>query len=221
MIPLSTIIITKIFAAFVLLLVLASNNGIADAFCTFGTTSSQGGSTCQHQHQPQVVAGLNYGHLPLSSSITGVRINNKNNNNNHYSTRSAASSTTRTFLVSEDDVLEAVESAETLWAGALEARKTANALVDEAEEEAESSAETAKGAENIFQDKSTPITMEQLVQVDTAAKASLGATTLVNEATKAMEEADQLESEAEEALKKSEELLDQHLIDFPNSSFAE
>ena len=204
--PLSTIIVTKIFAF--LVLVLAANNGIAEAFCTFGT-SSQG--TCHHQ--PQVV--VNYGHLPLSSSISGVRINKK------HSARSTASSTTRTFLVSEEDVLEAVERAETLWAEALEARKTANALIDRAEEEAEASAGSAKDAENIFQNKTTPVTMEQLVKVDTAAKASLEATMLVNEATKTSDEADQLELEAEEALKKSEEILDQHLIDFPNSSLAE
>lgn len=93
------------------------------------------------------------------------------------------------FLVSEEDVLEAVERAEALWAEALEARKTANALIDRAEEEANASAGTAKEAENIFQDKTTPITMQELVQVDSAAKASLDATSLVNKAMDASDEA--------------------------------
>lgn len=124
-------------------------------------------------------------------------------------------------LVSEEDVLEAVERAETLWAEALEARTKANALIDQAEEEASASAGTAKKAENIFQGKTTPITMEELVQVDSAAKASLDATSLVNRAMEASDEAERLEAEAEEALKKSEETLDQHLIDFPDSSLAD
>jgi len=42
---------------------------------------------------------------------------------------------TRTFLVSEEDVLEAVEKAEALWAEALEARKRSNELIDKAEAE--------------------------------------------------------------------------------------
>jgi len=138
-----------------------------------------------------------------------------------FSNRDSRHGRTRTFLVSEEDVLEAVERAETLWAEALEARKTANALVDKAEEEANASAGTAEKAANIFQDKTTPVTMEELVQVDSAARASLDATTLVNRAMEASDHASELESKAEEALKKSEEALDQHLIDFPDSSLAE
>lgn len=92
-------------------------------------------------------------------------------------------------MVSEEDVLEAVEKAEVLWAEALEARKEANALIDKAEEEATASAGTAKEAENIFQDKTTPVTMQELVQVDNAAKASLDATSLVNKAMEASDRA--------------------------------
>ncbi len=128
---------------------------------------------------------------------------------------------TKMSLVSEEDVLEAVEQAEILWAQALEARKTANALSDRAEEEAEAAAGTAKEAENIFQNQSSPVSMEQLVQVDAAAKSNLDATSMVNKALKASEEADRLEQLAEEALRKSEERLEQHLKDFPNSLLAQ
>ncbi|KAG7368387.1 hypothetical protein IV203_031130 [Nitzschia inconspicua] len=130
-------------------------------------------------------------------------------------------STTKMLLVSEEDVLEAVEQAEMLWAQALEARKTANALSDRAEEEAEAAAGTAKEAENIFQNQTTPVSMEQLVQVDKAAKSNLDATSMVNRAVKASEEADRLEQLAEEALRKSEEQLEQHLKDFPDSPLAQ
>lgn len=133
---------------------------------------------------------------------------------------SSAASTTKIYLVSEEDVLEAVENAENLWAEALEARKTANALSDRAEEEAEAAAGTAIEAENIFQNKTTPVSMEELVQVDAAAKNSLDATTCLNRALESSDEADRLEQEAEEALRKSEEQLNQHCEDFPNSPLA-
>jgi hypothetical protein len=128
---------------------------------------------------------------------------------------------TRLSLVSEDDVIEAVERAETLWAQALEARKTANALSSRAEEEAEAAAGTAKDAENIFQNKTSPVSMEQLVQFDAIAKTNLDASSMVNKALKASKEADQLEQLAEAALRKSEEQLEQHLKDFPDSSLGQ
>ena len=118
-------------------------------------------------------------------------------------------------------MIEAVEKAETLWAQALEARKTANALSDRAEEEAEAAAGSAKEAENIFQNKTSPVSMEQLVQFDAIAKTSLDSTTMINKALKASEEADELEQLAEEALRKSEEQLEQHLKDFPDSPLAQ
>jgi hypothetical protein len=127
----------------------------------------------------------------------------------------------RMLLVSEEDVLEAVEQAEVLWAQALEARKTANSLSDRAEEEAEAAAGTAKEAENIFQNQTTPVSMQQLLQVDKAAKSNLDATSMVNRALKASEEADRLEQLAEEALRKSEEQLEKHLKDFPDSPLAQ
>mmetsp|Transcript_21531 Transcript_21531/g.21861 ORF Transcript_21531/g.21861 Transcript_21531/m.21861 type:complete len:187 (-) Transcript_21531:100-660(-) len=128
--------------------------------------------------------------------------------------------TTRMFLVSEEDVLEAVEHAETLWAVALESRKIANTSSDRAEKKAEASAEQSEEAANIFQNRTTPVSKEQLIQVDTASKNSLDATFFVNKALEASDEADRLEEEAEKALRNSEERLDQHLKDFPNSPLA-
>jgi len=194
------------FFCVALVLLSLNYNGVAEAFCSVGT-NSQG--TCR-QLRPHV--NVNFGdQFPLLNSIYRFGTNG-------YSARH---SNIRTFLVSEENVLEAVERAETLWAEALEARKTAYSLTDRAEEEANASAGTAEKAADIFQDKTTPITMEELVQMDSASKASLDATSLVNKAMEASDEADRLELEADEALTKSEETLDQHLIDFPDSSLAE
>lgn len=127
-------------------------------------------------------------------------------------------------LVTEAEVLAAVDEAERLWAQALEARKTANALSDRAEEEAEAAASTTKEVDDMFQfskSNKIPITMQQLAQADAAAKSNLDAGSMVNRALKASEEADRLEKMAEEALQRSEEKLEQHLQDFPDSSLAQ
>jgi len=134
------------------------------------------------------------------------------------------SSTIICHLVSEEDVLEAVEKAEELWSQALEARKTANALSDRAEEEAEAAAATSKEIDNLFQVQkasSEPITMQQLAKADAAAKNNLDAGSMVNKALQALEEAERLEALAEEALRRSEEILEQHAVDFPDSPFAQ
>ena len=193
--------IGRILCAVLFLLSVGNNLGV-EAFGTHGI-NSRGSCRQQQQQLPlrQLDAFGTYGDETSSS-----RCHRR---------------TTALGLVSEEDVLEAVERAETLWAEALEARKTANALIDKAEAEANASAGTAKEAENIFRDKTTPVTMQELVQVDSAAKASLDATSLVNKAMEASDEAERLETEAEEALKKSEETLDQHLLDFPDSSLAD
>ncbi|VEU39041.1 unnamed protein product [Pseudo-nitzschia multistriata] len=199
-------------------LLLATLHGVADAFCT----GLQG--SCHQPPQSAASASVTPGQNQLSSPpcafqssrvVVSTSVNHGNHCRRHSTTRS------RIFLVSEEDVLEAVERAEGLWEKALAARTEANALIDRAEVEANASAETVKKSENTFMDKTKPVSMEQLVEVDKAAKASLEATTLVNEAMKASEEADRLEAEAEEALKKSEEVLDQHLIDYPDSALAD
>ena len=79
------------------------------------------------------------------------------------------------FLVTEDDVLKAVEDAEKLWAEALEARKTANALSDRAEEEAEAASSQAKEVEEIMKDRSQPISVEKLAKADAVARSNLDA----------------------------------------------
>ncbi len=126
-------------------------------------------------------------------------------------------------LVTERDVLAAVEEAERLWAQALEARKTANALSDRAEEEAEAAASSSQDVDSMFQyskSNKIPITMQQLAQADAAAKSNLDAGSMVNRALQASEEADRLEKLAEAALQRSEEKLELHLNDFPNSTLA-
>ena len=62
-----------------------------------------------------------------------------------------------------------------MWAEALEARKTANALSDRAEEEAEAASSQAKEVEEIMKDRSQPISMEKLTQADAVARSSLDA----------------------------------------------
>jgi cell division septum initiation protein DivIVA len=127
-------------------------------------------------------------------------------------------------IVTEEMVLEALENAEKAWEAALEARKTANALIDRAEEEAEAASVVAQETEKMVGDnqrQKIPVTMQQLAQVDRAANASLDATNKVNRAVKASEEADRLEKLAENALQESERLLDDHLKAFPDSPLAE
>jgi hypothetical protein len=124
-------------------------------------------------------------------------------------------------LVNEEDVLEAVEHTEALWVQALEARKAANAVSDRAEDEAEAAAESAKEADMQLRNRTQPISLEQLAQADAAAKSNMDAGSLVGKALDASDEADRLERLAEEALQKSEEILEQHLVDYPDSSLAE
>ena len=127
------------------------------------------------------------------------------------------------YLVSEEDVLSAVETAEALWAEALEARKTSNALSDKAEEEAEAAANSAKEIDAMFKNAnkdSQPISMQQLAQGDAAARANLDAGSMVNKALQSSDEAERLEKLAEEALQTSEEQLEQHLKDYPDSPLA-
>jgi hypothetical protein len=127
---------------------------------------------------------------------------------------------TRLDLFSEDDVLESVTKAEELWGDALEARKTANALSDRAEEEAEASASASQDVSKMFKTM-TSISLEKIAQADTAAKSSLDAGHMVSKALEASDEADRLESLAEEALRESEKILEQHVQDFPDSPLAE
>ena len=122
-------------------------------------------------------------------------------------------------MTTEDDIWRAVKKAELLWAKAFEARKTANALSDCAEEEAEAAAFISKEVEDMVNVRTT-ITMQQLARVDAAASANLDATSMVNRELEASRLADQLELEAEMALKESEDRLRDHLRDFPKSPLA-
>jgi hypothetical protein len=123
-------------------------------------------------------------------------------------------------LVTEDDVLEAVEKAETLWAEALAARKTANTLSDRAEEEAEAAAETSQQVAEMYTNMKT-ISLEKVAEADAATKSSIDASSMVGDALDASDQADRLEDLAEEALKLSEQNLEQHLKDYPDSPLAD
>mmetsp|Transcript_939 Transcript_939/g.2135 ORF Transcript_939/g.2135 Transcript_939/m.2135 type:complete len:165 (+) Transcript_939:44-538(+) len=120
--------------------------------------------------------------------------------------------------VTEDEVLAQVEKAEESWARALEARKEANALSDRAEEQGEAAAEIAKEAEAAIREGA--ISLEKIAMADQATNSNLDAGSVLSRALQAADDADRLEAIAEVALANSEEMLDQHLIDFPDSSLA-
>ena len=141
-----------------------------------------------------------------NNSNIGTADNNESDNS--FSTDNATP-------VTEEMVLDAVEKAEKAWEVALESRKTANALIDRAEEEAEAASIVALETEKMVDDnqkQKVPVTMQQLAQVDRAANASLDATSKVNRAVKASQEADRLEKIAEDALQESERLLEEQNI---------
>ena len=124
----------------------------------------------------------------------------------------------RLAAVTEDEVLAQVEKAEESWARALEARKEANALSDRAEEQGEAAAEIAKEAEAAIREGA--ISLEKIAMADQATNSNLDAGSVLSRALQAADDADRLEAIAEVALAKSEEMLDQHLVDFPDSSLA-
>ena len=123
-------------------------------------------------------------------------------------------------LVTEDDVIEAVEKAEAMWAEALEARKTANNLSHRAEEEAETAAETTQQVAEMYTTMKT-ISLEKVAEADAATKSNIDASSTLGDALDASDQADRLEELAEEALKLSEQNLEQHLKDFPDSPLAD
>lgn len=197
----------------VVTLCMAHQISVSHAFSSpsFPATARHGAAVPRHHHRPP----------PTTSSSAGRTISAS-----FSSTPAARSRRYRTVccLVSEDEVLEAVDKAEELWAQALEARKTANALSDRAEEEAEAAAANSMEIDELFQTQKAqaePITMKQLAAADAAAKSNLDAGSMVNKALQALEEAEKLEALAEEALQRSEEILDRHLADFPDSPLAQ
>ena len=120
--------------------------------------------------------------------------------------------------VTEEQVIQQVDRAEEAWAQALEARKEANALSDRAEENAEAAAEVAREADAAMREGA--ISLEKIAKADQATSSNLDASSILSRALQAAEEADRLEEIAEEALAKSEEMLEQHLVDFPDSPLA-
>ena len=123
--------------------------------------------------------------------------------------------------VTEEDVIVAVEKAETLWEQALTARETAEELSALAENFGNDAASSAKEAEEDLQalmKESGKFGLGQIANAQIAMNTSFDAGTALTDAFDATEEADRLEQLAEEALKESEEALAQHLIDFPENN---
>mmetsp|Transcript_7288 Transcript_7288/g.13067 ORF Transcript_7288/g.13067 Transcript_7288/m.13067 type:complete len:204 (+) Transcript_7288:73-684(+) len=118
-------------------------------------------------------------------------------------------------LVTEDDVLEAVDEAEELWAKALEARERANGVTETAEQEAQAASEVAQAAASELKQNPTNMSQENLTSIQTAMNSSIDASSILSDAIHADTEATELETRAEAALEKSQAALEQHLIDFP------
>ncbi|CAB9516524.1 expressed unknown protein [Seminavis robusta] len=112
--------------------------------------------------------------------------------------------------VTEEQVLAAVERAEALWADSLEARKNA----DEAAGKAEAARAGADG------DHDSSHLNPKIVNLASVAD-SMEADSFVEQAMKFSEKADDIEAKAEAALEETENLLERHLMDFPNSPLAE
>jgi exonuclease VII small subunit len=114
-------------------------------------------------------------------------------------------------VVTEEQVLAAVEQAEALWTEALEARKKADEAAGKAE------AANANGKSGHITSHLSP----QIVSLASLADSMEQAESFVEESVKYAEEADKIEATAEAALEQTEKLLEQHLKDFPNSSLAQ
>mmetsp|Transcript_16426 Transcript_16426/g.47208 ORF Transcript_16426/g.47208 Transcript_16426/m.47208 type:complete len:187 (-) Transcript_16426:155-715(-) len=130
----------------------------------------------------------------------------------------ARSPTSALRLVSEQDVLDAVERAEESWAKALAAREEAKVLSDKAEEASTSAAEESEEVSLAPKDLSAKGGISRVADV---LQAALDAGDLLAEAKRGSDEADRLEAMADRTLALSEEKLEQHLADFPDSTLHE
>lgn len=119
--------------------------------------------------------------------------------------------------VTEEDVISVVEEAEALWADALEARQKAD--------EAAGKAEAIKSITAASSDSSTAAADVSHLDAEIISMAKMAddieADVYVKKAEKFSEQADKIEEMAEAKLAESEKLLDQHLIDFPDSALQE
>lgn len=131
----------------------------------------------------------------------------------------ATQTSTSLYLVTEDEVIAAVEKAELLWSDALEAREKSDLLSTEAEEEAVSAETTTTQSSNVIKmvESTKSFGQSQIDAAQNALDAGFEATSKVTSALDAANEADALEALAEEALAASEKVLEQHLIDFPEN----
>jgi hypothetical protein len=114
----------------------------------------------------------------------------------------------RLAAVTEDQVLAAVEEAESLWAKALEARQKAD--------EAAGKAEAVRAASN---DSDTSHLSSQVLSLAHLAD-GMEADEFLQQAEEYSQQAEEIETRANAALAKTEALWEQHLKDFPDSPLA-
>ena len=124
--------------------------------------------------------------------------------------------------VTEEDVISVVEEAEALWAEALEARKKADAAAGKAEAIKSVAAAAAADSDSDSADDEKTVADISHLDAETISMAKMAddieADVYVKEAEQYSEQADKIEELAEAKLAESEQLLDQHLIDFPDSA---
>jgi hypothetical protein len=123
-------------------------------------------------------------------------------------------------LVTEDDVVAAVDKCERLWADALAAREKVDLLSTEAEQLSEASSASAEQA-SAAAANATTFKLSMLGDIKVATDANLDANAVLADAVDASEEAERLELLAEAATAEMDKVIEQHLIDFPDSELAD
>ena len=164
---------------------------------------------------------------PTNLVVPPITITTATTSHKYYGSPSTTTSQLR--AVTEEQVIAVVEEAEALWAEALEARKKADEAAGKAEAvQAAAAAEAAAAAASSESDKYD----SDVAAVVTADTSHLDAKIIsmaemaddievdvyVKEAEQYSEKADEIELRAEAKLAESERLLDQHLLDFPDST---
>lgn len=131
-----------------------------------------------------------------------------------YARRTTARFVSSVAKVTSEDVEEACEKAERLWAEALEARKLADERSIEADNIASAAADASKEQSETL-DAASKFNLALLSGASEAMNSSLEAGQALSDAVEAAEAAEKLELLAEAALQETEKLLTQHEIDYP------
>ena len=112
--------------------------------------------------------------------------------------------------MTEEDVLAAVEAAESLWDEALKARTAAD--------QAAGKAESVRAGEDA---DTSHLNATQVQSLSRLADTMEAADEFIADAETYSQKADAIEEQANAALVACETLLEQHLLDFPNSPLAD